>query len=158
MVQRDRSANVLGDNAFAWIHEGGADALAAQALGARGMNAYVAKRHAEAVAACRIGLAKGPLATATARGDFELHYPCGFVATAALDVDLAASGSSLDAFNRRFFAKVAAAGTYTSQTWFDAARESRVSPGTIALLADLTGDDGAKALAALDRLGSPPPR
>ena len=153
MVQRDRSGDRVGDNAQAWMHEGGADAMAALALRAQGMSAYVDKRLAEAQKACRVGLAKGPLATATARGDFELHYACGPIVALAIDRELRKRGSSLDDFNRRWFAALAAPEGGGQAAWFAAARASGVSEATLALLSDLVGAESAKAITALDRLG-----
>ena len=158
MFQRDRTGNMLGDDIFAWIHEGGADAMAALVLRSRGQDAYVAERTAGAARTCRDGLAKGPLTTATARGDFDLHYACGLIAALAVDGALAPSGHGLADFNRRFFAAVSAADDLGPESWrtlwFKAARASGVADPVLAQLADLTGADAVRALAALPQLSS----
>ena len=152
MVQRDQSGDRIGDTAHAWMHEGGADAMAALTLRAQGMGAHVDTRLQEAAVACRAGLARGPLDTATARGDFELHYACGPIAALAIDRDLRTRGSGLDDFNRRWFAALATPEGGGQAAWFAAARASGVSEATLALVSDLTGANAAKAQAALDRL------
>lgn len=152
MFQRDRTSDKLGDNAYAWMHEGGADAMAASVLAAQGKGVYVATRIRNAARTCDKGLGKGPLTTAAARDDFELHYSCGMIAVATVDRALRPNGGGIEAFNRRFFAAVAAQAKIDPETWFTAARDSGVAEETLALLRALVGDDPARAKAALRRL------
>jgi hypothetical protein len=78
-----------------WIHEGGADALAAvalQALGVIDRGAVQAKLQAS-VEPCAKGIAQHPLKDANATGSFDAYYSCGFVMQMAVDAAaLRASG------------------------------------------------------------------
>ncbi len=85
-------------NTHAWIHEGGAEALAFDAtarLDPADGAAFARDRYQSALDACQEALAGGSLATATRRGDFRAHYDCGAIvmlaaATASTDGDVAA--------------------------------------------------------------------
>lgn len=152
MFQRDRTGDRIGDDRAAWMHEGGADAMAALALLERGQGAYVARRVEAANAQCRAGLAKGPLTSATQRGDFEVHYGCGLIAALAVAHDLRARGAGLDDFNRRWFAALARAHPPGPDAWFGAAGESGVGEDRLRLLRLFTGPDAGAAQAALEML------
>ena len=152
LVQQDRSGDLQGDDVAAWMHEGGADAMAALALRAQGRDVYVANRVAQAADDCAAGLAEAPLTQATARGAFDLHYACGLIAALAIDADLRSRGGDLHAFDRRFFAAVRGGAPWLPATWFAAARDAGTSPAALARLAALVGDDPAAARAALAAL------
>lgn len=152
MFQRDRTGDRIGDDAHAWMHEGGADAMAALAMLAKGESAYVAQRVDTATEQCRDGLAKGPLTTATQRGDFETHYACGLIATLAVDDALRGRGAGLAQFNRRWFAAISKAEVARPEDWFAAAEASGVALARLRLLRELTGPDPAVAAAALNAL------
>lgn len=74
-------------DADAWIHEGGADALAAVALRQLGESepGALSARLAAARSDCAASLQAGPLADAGGRGDFDAYYRCGFVLQMAVD-------------------------------------------------------------------------
>lgn len=152
MVQRDRTGDRLGDDVHAWMHEGGADAMAALALRAQGMVAYVETRLRKAEGDCKEGLGKGPLTTATERGDFDAHYSCGMVAALAIDRELASQGHGLEDFNRNWFAAVASGEEGGPSAWLQAAKASGVSAQTLALVTDLTGSEAGRASIALEKL------
>lgn len=165
MVQRDRTGNRSGDDAQAWMHEGGADAMAALVMTDRGGAAYVRRRVASAVSSCDEALSAGPLTSATARGAFDAHYACGLIAHIALDTALRAQGSDLDSFNRMFFARVRDGAPWSQATWFAAARDAGAGPAVLAALDALVGPDAAAGRAALSGLsagltgsGDAPPR
>ncbi|MBX7483038.1 hypothetical protein [Qipengyuania qiaonensis] len=111
LFQQDKAGGKAGDDVAAWIHEGGADAMAALAMKRRGMTerSYAQKRLEEAQTACALGLATSPLNKATAEGKFDLHYQCGLVIWLALDHDLRRNGDAdagLHDLNRAFFTAV----------------------------------------------------
>lgn len=111
LFQQDKTGGKAGDDVAAWIHEGGADAMAALAMARRGTTerSYAQKRLEEAQTACAQGLATSPLNRATAEGKFDLHYQCGLVIWLALDHDLRRNGDAdagLHELNRAFFTAV----------------------------------------------------
>jgi hypothetical protein len=77
----------LADEGDSWIHEGGADALAAVGLQALGVvdEQAVQARLQQAVANCAKGIGGHPLKQAHATGSFEAMYACGFVLQMAVD-------------------------------------------------------------------------
>lgn len=152
MFQRDRTSNRSGNDAEAWIHEGGADAMAALALTERGSGDYVRSRVASAASSCSESLASGPLTTATARGSFDAHYACGLIAHLALDADLRLRGGDLNGFNRRFFESVRAGAPWSQATWFAVARDAGADAETLTALGDLVGPDTTAASTALMRM------
>jgi hypothetical protein len=84
MYQRYPRLEDAGDS---WIHEGGADAMAAvalQALGVIDANGVKAKLQS-AVDRCGAGIAEHPLRQAHMQGSFETFYACGFVMQMAAD-------------------------------------------------------------------------
>ncbi len=149
LVQQDQSGGHNGDDVAAWMHEGGADAMAALALRAQGQTAYVAERTAEGAKACDTGLATVTLPQATAHDAFDLHYTCGLIAALAIDTDLKTHGSGLDAFNSHFFADVRKGADWSPATWFDAARSVGVTAPVRADITALVGDDAPAARLAL---------
>jgi len=78
----------LADTGDSWIHEGGADALAAvalQSLDVIGPDAVQSRLQAS-LEACAKGIARHPLKLAhTDGGSFETYYACGFVLQMAVD-------------------------------------------------------------------------
>ncbi|WP_017669693.1 hypothetical protein [Blastomonas sp. AAP53] len=141
--QRAGTNDVIGPDSEAWIHEGGADAMAALALRDRGsaMSAYVDRRVAEARKACAAGLAQVALNTASRTGKFDLHYQCGMLIALAIDADLrrASSGArGLHDVNRRFFATVRAGTPWNGRSFLEAARHSGVSAPTLAAITAIT--------------------
>lgn len=163
LFQQDKVGKLTGDDAVAWIHEGGADALAALMLVRRGADerAYVGNRLREAEAACAKGLATSPLDQATASGDFDRHYQCGLLIWLAMDAQLRAAGhDGLHALNKRFFASVAAGAAWNERTFMAAARSNGV-PGalleTIGRLSHGGYSDAQAEVAALRSAMTPGP-
>ena len=116
-----------------WIHEGAADAIAAEVMVAlrRWDGAAFAANEESARSECARELDKGPLNGAKSRGDFRALYACGHVIAAAV---ARAEGASTADFWRVFVARAKEADGY------DEAMFSR-------LVADRTGDkDFAEAL------------
>jgi hypothetical protein len=79
--------SALADPGDSWIHEGGADALAAIALQALEVidADAVRARLGQSVADCAKGITAQPLQQAHAGGAFEAYYSCGFVLQMAVD-------------------------------------------------------------------------
>ena len=110
-----------------WIHEGGADALAAVALRQLGEAdpAAVPAQLAQARTACATSLTAGPLAEAGTRGDFDAYYRCGFVLQMAVDAAVRrASNGQCDLFCvwRDFQGRVRNGAPWTGATFIAAAR------------------------------------
>lgn len=152
------------DPRFRWVKEADGERLErsdgapfsrvtiALALRAQGMADYAEERLRNAEKDCGAALRKGPLTTATARGDFDAHYACGLVAAMAVDRELHTRGKGLDDFNRSWFAAIASGADAGPPTWLRSALGSGVSGPTLALVRALTGDDASEAGQALDRL------
>ncbi|MET3761179.1 hypothetical protein [Sphingomonas sp. UYEF23] len=127
LFQQDRVGKLAGDETAAWIHEGGADAMAALVLTQRGKEerGYVASRVRSAETACATGLAVAPLDRATANGNFDLQYQCGMLIWLALDESLrAGKGDGLHAVNKTLFARVKAGAPWDENAFTAAARSS----------------------------------
>ncbi|MEI6419363.1 MAG: hypothetical protein WCO82_09865 [Sphingomonadales bacterium] len=153
LFQQDKAGKLVGDDVAAWIHEGGADAMAALAMLRRGpeARAYVLDRDVEAEAACAKGLAKSPLSKATAEGNFDLHYQCGLVIWLAIDQELRRNGhDGLHDLNAALLAAVRKGKPWNQAVLLDLARQRGVSPSVIAQIAQL---DTADAVAAVESLG-----
>lgn len=115
-----------------WIHEGAADAMAAEIMVALGEwdAAAFERNEAAARAECAAELAKGPLNGARARGDFRALYACGHVIASAVAV---AERASTADFWRAFIERAGPEG-YSEAMFYD-------------LVADRTGnEDFAEAL------------
>jgi hypothetical protein len=113
-------------NAPEWIHEGAADAIAAEvmvALGRWGGEA-LAEHETAARAECARELKDGSLNSARARSGYRALYACGHVIASA--VGRAERKPAAD-FWREFIARSEAAGGYDSGLFYD-------------LIADRTGD------------------
>jgi hypothetical protein len=125
-----------------WIHEGGADALAAVALQQLGESdpAALGRRLRDARDSCATSLAAGPLAEAGERGDFDAYYRCGFILQMAVDAAVRqASGGQCDLFCvwRDFQARVRSGAPWTGATFIAVARK-RGGEGTADFLAAVT--------------------
>lgn len=148
LFQQDKIGKSPGDDAVAWIHEGGAEAMAALALVGRGPaeREFVPQRVDHAAANCAKGLAQMPLDSATAAGKFDLHYQCGLVFWLALDQSLRAHGhDGLSDLNRAFFAKVRAGQPWSQPVFMATAKELGVPDAVLSRIETLTGGgyDGA---------------
>jgi len=156
LFQQDKVGSLASDDVAAWIHEGGADAMAALALVGRGSaeRSYVVNREREAEAACGKGLTDAPLDRATAEDNFDLHYQCGLVIWLALDQDLRRSGrDGLNSLNQFFFAAVRAGETWSEATFLKVARQHGVSQSLIAQIISLSRGDYADATMAIEEVG-----
>lgn len=120
------SAGPGNANAPEWIHEGAADAIAAEVMVALGRwdGAMLAEREASARMECAAELKDGSLNGAGARGRYRALYACGHVIAAA--VGRAERKPAAD-FWRDFIARSEAAGGYNADLFYD-------------LIADRTGD------------------
>lgn len=130
LFQQDKVGKLVGDDKAAWIHEGGADAMAALSLVRRGQReqAYVMGRVSDAETACTKGLANAPLDRATAAGNFDLHYQCGLLIWLALDGELRGTKKDgLHAFNKTMFSLVKSGAPWNEQTFMRAAIKAGVS-------------------------------
>lgn len=114
--------SALEDPGDSWIHEGGADALAAVALQSLGVidAGAVDARVSQSVDACAKGIAARPLQRAHADGAFDAYYSCGFVMQMAVDAAArrASDGAcGLACVWRGFQAEVAAGQPWTGDTF-----------------------------------------
>lgn len=152
--QRAGTNDVIGPDSQAWIHEGGADAMAALVMRARGETerGYVTRRIADARKACVAGLAQVALNAASRAGKFDLHYQCGMLIALAIDADVRrGSGGTkgLHDVNRRFFATVRAGTPWNSRSFLDAARRTGLSAPTLATITKISSqklDDPARQI------------
>jgi hypothetical protein len=128
----------LADEGDSWIHEGGADALAAvalQALGVIDRDAVQARLQAGSKE-CATGLEAHALERAQAEGASELFYSCGFVLQMAIDgaARHASQGKcGLACVWRDFQARVDAGAGWNGDT-FIAAAEQRTDARTARFL------------------------
>lgn len=106
------------EDTAAWIHEGGADAVAAETMVALGhWDASALHRFSErARRECVEGIEDGPLAAAHARGDFRALYGCGVVIAEAI---ARADGTTTTDFWRDFMAAVRAGDGYSADFFYD---------------------------------------
>lgn len=134
LFQQDKIGQLAGSDDAAWLHEGGADAMAALALIERGdaERSYVQNRAEQAEASCTTGLAIAPLNRASAAGNFDLHYQCGLLIWLALDTELRMAGrDGLHDLNRDFFARVRNGAEWDQRVFADTARALGASPETL---------------------------
>lgn len=103
----------------AWIHEGGADAIAAETLAGLGLAAEGGL--AAARDDCRATLAGRSLAAAEAAGDWPASYACGRVL--AEIAARAAAGGDVAAFWREFIDRAGAAGGYDEALFYSLIEE-----------------------------------
>lgn len=116
----------LTDPGDSWIHEGGADALAAVALQALEVvdRDALQSRIRQSLDACAGGLAQHPLKQAHASGSFDASYACGFVLQMAVDAAArraSAGACGLACVWRDFQADVKAGKPWNSDTFVEAA-------------------------------------
>lgn len=130
----------ISDAAPSWIHEGGADALAAEAMVAAGYwtKADVAANFEKAKEVCVRRLEGLSLTRAETEGRWDAVYACGHVLTVA-----AAGEAGVGAFWRAFVAK-------TAQDGYDEA-------SFMALAAENAGPDALKAMGDLIRINEAHP-
>jgi hypothetical protein len=141
LFQQDKAGRLLGDDKAAWIHEGGADAMAALALLRRGSGeqTYVVGRVNAAETACAKGLAIAPLDQATAAGNFDLHYQCGLLIWLALDGELRGlKQNGLHALNKTMFTLMRAGAPWNEQTFLSAAQKVGVSRALLSSIEKLS--------------------
>ncbi|GGD18494.1 hypothetical protein GCM10011342_28950 [Aquisalinus flavus] len=123
----------------AWIHEGGAEALALVAL--RELSAapddYLRQWQEQAVDNCLLGLADGGLRSATERDVFNLHYECGMIIQLSADQEIRREGKG-DIFTiwRAFRGRIADGEPWNEDTFLsvieaEAGRETRELAGDI---------------------------
>ncbi|MEM9494775.1 MAG: hypothetical protein AAGA09_02135 [Pseudomonadota bacterium] len=112
------SARPAVEEVASWIHEGAADAIAAETL--VGLGLWDAKDMAEdferARAECAGDLNHGPLSTAQYRGRYRAIYACGHVIAAAVS---RADGASVVDFWREFVALARENGGYSEALFYD---------------------------------------
>jgi hypothetical protein len=138
----------LADAGDSWIHEGGADALAAvvlQALHVIGPDA-VQSRLQTSLDTCASGLARHPLKQAHVDGSFEASYACGFVLQMAVDAAArrASDGAcGLACVWREFQTQVAAGKPWNSET-FVAAVARRADEPTARFLRAVANEASAQ--------------
>lgn len=155
LFQQDKVGKLAGDETAAWIHEGGADAMAALDLAARGdkERAYVVKRIDDATTACAKGLEATPLGQASARGEFDLHYQCGLLIWLALDGELRRSGKNgLHSLNRAYFARVRHGAPWSQETFLLTAKQLSVPAALIGRIEVLNAGGDSSALAEVNAL------
>jgi len=138
----------LADEGDSWIHEGGADALAAvalQALGVVDRDAVQARLQASADS-CASGTARQPLKQVHSNGSFDAVYACGFVLQMAVDAAARRAGDGscgLACVWREFQAEVAAGKPWNSDT-FIAVVAKRSDRGTAEFLRRVVNDVAAQ--------------
>lgn len=156
LFQQDKAGKLVGDDHFAWMHEGAADAMAALAMVRRGAaeRTYVINRKEAAEKACAAGLAATPLSRASVEGKFDLHYQCGLIMWLSLDQDLRRAGKDgLADLNRALFAAVHSGESWTEPAFFKLIGELGASPIVMAQIVTLADGNSRDALEALSALG-----
>lgn len=105
-------------DAASWIHEGGADAIAAQMMVMLGYwdEAAYAANEAQARLQCAAALRQGALATADSRKNYGAGYACGHIVALAVE---AAGGGRPDQFWRAFIEYVQMGDGYTENDYLD---------------------------------------
>ena len=150
LYQRFTALANAGDS---WIHEGGADALAAVALQELGVvdRSAIEARLRSALDSCASGIATQPLMRAHEVGSFDTFYACGFVMQMAVDAAArrASDGRCGLACVWRDFQKRVAAGESWSTDTFIAAAARRTDPQTARFLARVANDVPAQPAALL---------
>ena len=101
-----------------WIHEGGADAVAIEAMSALGLwsASDISTFEREAKADCAEGLEDGSLATANDRGEFRALYACGYIVSV---VSARAARLTASEFWRGFIDEAAQVDGYTADEFYD---------------------------------------
>ncbi len=143
-------ARPLSDAVPTWIHEGGADALAAEAMVAAGLWDGADKRRdfTAARAACAQATAGRTLLAAEAAGDWRAAYACGHVLTV-----IAAGEAGAGAFWRELVRRAGANGGYDEGLFLELAGET-VGEEAASAIALATRTAEARPDLALDRLAA----
>jgi hypothetical protein len=155
--QRAGTNDVIGPDSEGWIHEGGADAMAALVMNGRSPaeRQYVGQRIGQARKACAAGLSDVALNAATRAGNFDLHYQCGMLIALAIDADMrrATSGKQgLHDVNRRFFAMVRSGTRWNGRSFLDAAGRQGVSAPTLSAITAMTQQKLADPMRHIDSM------
>lgn len=122
-----------------WIHEGGADALAALALSELGLvdADYLSGRIDEKATACIKSLQAGSLRRADERGDFQVYYDCGMIFQLNAAAAMATRGSG-DLFALwRGFSETVKGGAPWSAIVFTQLIENEAGPEAAAFARDV---------------------
>ena len=151
----------ISDDGDSWIHEGGADALAAVALQALEVidREAVQARLQQSVDGCAKGIAASPLRQAHANGSFDAYYSCGFVLQMAVDAAArrASDGAcGLACVWRDFQADVKAGKPWNSETFIAAAErhtDEQTATFLRAVLDEVAADPKALLREGLARAG-----
>jgi hypothetical protein len=139
----------------AWIHEGSAEAFAAQivARGSADGAAYAAKKITEAGNSCMKGLSIFTLKNAAKVGQHRLYYDCGLVLFRRFDQDIHARGNSegIAALWQDYRARVLS-GSPPSKEIFYISLNQLAGPATVKwakMITDGKSTDSIKALSAI---------
>lgn len=141
------AARPKSDAVAEWIHEGGADALAAAAMREGGFwtEEDLAADQLKARGECAAALRQRSLRRAEAERLWDGVYACG-----RLINDAAAGEAGIAAFWRDFIARTAQDGY--DEAAFLALAEERAGPGTVAAIRDMTRINEARSERAIERL------
>lgn len=122
-------AQPVDGNQPEWIHEGGADAIAAEAMVALGLwtPEYAAQNFAEAKEECASHLRGVALDGASGRGDYKALYACGRVIAVAV-ARAEGEGASVAGFWGEFIARARAEGGYSEALYFALAEDRTGRP------------------------------
>ncbi len=136
------------ENDSAWIHEGGADALAFLALAELESTSpeYLESRKRGAFDECASGLESRTLDEAAAAGEYRYHYSCGMLMQLAIDAALRQTGDGkrgLFEFWRAFLHRVKAQADWTPENFLNLLR-AEDGRQTAAFLQSLTNEPQAK--------------
>ncbi len=116
------AARPVNNDVASWIHEGGADAIAAETLVAIGY--WEPENYTEyflgAREECAGGLELGPLSSAEKRDNFRVLYACGHVIAEAVSI---AENRSVTHFWRDFVERARTENGYTEETYFELVQE-----------------------------------
>ncbi|MFQ5562572.1 MAG: hypothetical protein ACE5FO_03285 [Parvularculaceae bacterium] len=122
-------AQPIDGNQPEWIHEGGADAVAAEALVALGLwtDARATEDFDKAATTCAQSLEAGALSGAGRRGDYRALYACGRVIAVAV-ARAEGEGTRVAGFWAAFIERARGAGGYSDALFFDLAEERSGRP------------------------------
>ena len=157
LYQQDGAGLRAFDTTVAWIHEGGADAMAALNLFRREDEAqnYAADHGHQAIQACESGLAETALITAADHDMFDLNYQCGLLIWLALDQELLESGTgNLHALNMRFLERVRGGQPWNEDVFLGTAIDLGVAPELISDIKGVSMDNRNDRLASLQTIAS----
>ncbi|MBW0144194.1 M1 family aminopeptidase [Sphingomicrobium clamense] len=144
VVQYDKEAD-------AWIMEGGADLAAIRAVAELDPEFVASTEERREWQECADALGKGTLATARARGDFQMPYSCGAVLMMGAE---SVNDGDYFGFVRSLFAAERKDGFASTRDWLDAFRRAGASRQAVRLARHIaTGrvDNPAATLAEFAR-------